>query len=160
MTIAIPPGVAALLADPATVKILATVDAEGFPHAVEKRSLHLAADGTLHYLELLESSVTNRNLVRSVWFDEKVAVALKGADGSTVQIKGRPIRTHISGPLFQHHYRRLLTEAPDQDLAAVWVIEPVEVIDQSLTARKAREDAEHPTFIHLDRLAVTEGNPS
>lgn len=157
MPVAISPEIAALLADPATVKILATVDGEGYPHAVEKQSLRLAEDGTLHYLELLESSNTNRNLVRSLWFDAKVAIALKGADGSTVQIKGRPIKTHIVGALFQRAYAELREADPDGDLAAIWVIEPLEVIDQSIATRRAREDALHPTFIHLDRLAITEG---
>jgi len=160
MPVAISPEIAALLADAATVKILATVDADGNPHAVEKRSLHLAEDGTLHHLELLESSQTNRNLVRSLWFDGKVAIALTGADGRTVQIKGRPIKTHIVGPLFQRAYAGLRAQDPDSDLAAIWVIEPLEVIDQAIAVRRAREDALHPTFIHLDRLAVAQGTTS
>jgi len=157
MPVTIPAEIAALLADPATVKILATVDAEGNPHAVEKRSLHLAEDGTIHHLELLESSNTNRNLVRGIWFDGKVAIALRGSDGRNVQIKGRPIKTHITGALFQRAYAALRAQDSKSDLAAIWVIEPLEVIDQGLEARRAREDGLHPTFIHLDRLATTEG---
>ena len=153
MTAALTPDIIALLDDDATLKVLATVDADGFPHVVEKRSLHYGGDGVLHYLELLETSATNRNLVRSIWFGGKVAIGLIGADGRTVQIKGRPVKTHITGPLYQRHYERSRALLGDVDLASVWVIEPDEVIDQSFGARKSREEALHPDFVHLDRLA-------
>jgi hypothetical protein len=143
----------ALLDDDTTRKVLATVDAEGVPHAVEKRSLHHGGDGTIHYLELLETSNTNRNLVRSIWFGGKVAISLNGADGRSIQIKGRPVKTHITGSLYQKHYERIRTLLGDVDLAGVWVIEPDEVIDQSFADRKSREETLHPDFIHLDRLA-------
>jgi hypothetical protein len=135
--------------DPATVKILATVDPEGVPHAVVKQSLHVAADGTLHYLELLETSTTNRNLVHSIWFDRLVTIALIGTD-RRVQIKGRPIKNHITGPLFQEHYQRIRERG---DLAGVWVIAPELVIDENLSSRRTVEAALHPSFIHLDRIA-------
>jgi hypothetical protein len=41
----------------------------------------------------------------------------------------------------------------DVDLATVWIIEPEEVTDQSFSARRREEEALHPTFTHLDRLA-------
>jgi predicted pyridoxine 5'-phosphate oxidase superfamily flavin-nucleotide-binding protein len=153
MTLSLPDDVIALLDAADTVKILATVDADGTPHAVEKQSLHAADDGTIHYLERLESSATNRNLVRAIWFDATVAIALRGSDGRTVQIKGRPVKAHITGPLFQSHYVRLREREGDADLAAVWVIEPTLVADQDLARRRAAEEAAHPTFIHLDRIA-------
>ncbi|WP_096704803.1 hypothetical protein [Magnetospirillum sp. 15-1] len=153
MTVSLSSDVVALLNAADTVKILATADADGAPHAVEKQSLHAAEDGTIHYLERLESSATNRNLVRAIWFDATVAIALKGGDGRTVQIKGRPVKAHITGALFQSHYVRLRETEGDADLAAVWVIEPTQVTDQSLARRRAAEEAAHPTFIHLDRIA-------
>lgn len=153
MTAPLSGDVVALLNAPDTIKILATVGADGFPHAVEKQSLHAAGDGTIHYLERLESSNTNRNLVRAIWFDGFVAIALKGSDGRTVQIKGRPVKAHITGSLFQSHYVRLREKEADADLAAVWVIEPTQVADQDLARRRTEEEARHPTFIHLDRIA-------
>jgi hypothetical protein len=153
MTAQLPGDVVALLNAPDTVKILATTGADGFPHAVEKQSLHAAGDGTIHYLERLESSTTNRNLVRAIWFDAHVAIALKGSDGRTVQIKGRPVKAHITGPLFQSHYLRLREQEGDADLAAVWVIEPTLVADQDLTRRRAAAEAAPPPIIQLDRIA-------
>ncbi|MBI1920990.1 MAG: pyridoxamine 5'-phosphate oxidase family protein [Geobacter sp.] len=142
-----------LLKDKETTKVLATLDADGFPHAVVKQSLQPGEDGNILYLELLESSRTNKNLVRSIWFDRKVAIALKGKDGRSWQIKGKPVKTHITGPLFQKHYTAVRKRLGDVDLAAVWVIEPEEVIEETFAARRAEEERKHPLFTHLDRLA-------
>jgi hypothetical protein len=156
MTTTLTPDIIALLDDDTTRKVLATVDADDVPHVVEKRSLHHGGDGTIHYLELLETSTTNRNLVRSIWFGGKVAISLSGGDGRSVQIKGRPVKIHITGPLYLRHYERIRALLGDVDLAGVWVIEPDQVIDQSFAARKSREETLHPDFIHLDRLAIQE----
>lgn len=153
MTATLSPDVIDLLNAADTTKVLATVDAAGVPHAVVKHSLHLGDDGNIHYLELIESSSTNRNLVRSIWFDRQVAISLIGRDGRTVQIKGRPVKIHITGPLFLEHYSRLRASDENADLAGVWVIEPDSAIDQDLATRRAAEAARHPHFIHLDRLA-------
>jgi hypothetical protein len=154
MTDLLSPKLRELIADNSTVKIVATVDGDGRPHAVLKASLHVADDGRLHYLEKIETSATNRNLLRALWFGGGVAIALVAPDGRSVQIKGRPIKIHITGPLFLRHYQELRARDGDADLAAVWVIEPDEVIDQDLAARRAEEEARHPSFVHLDRLAV------
>ena len=45
MTVVLTPEIIALLDDDNTHKILATVDGDGVPHAVEKRSLHHGGDG-------------------------------------------------------------------------------------------------------------------
>jgi hypothetical protein len=142
-----------LFADAESTKVLATLDEHGFPHVVVKQSLQVGEDGNLLYLELLESSRTNKNLVRSIWFDQKVAVAVKGKGGESYQIKGKPVKTHITGPLFLQHYREIRERLGDVDLAAVWVIEAEEVIDENFAARQAQETERHPFFTHLDRLA-------
>ncbi|MDR1367098.1 MAG: pyridoxamine 5'-phosphate oxidase family protein [Candidatus Accumulibacter sp.] len=142
-----------LINDPETVKVLATVDAKGNPHAVVKKSLHAASDGTIHLLEILEASASQRNLTASLWFERCVAVLLFHGDGRQVQIKGKPVHCHVSGPLFLDHYARLRERLGDVDLSGVWVIEPDEVIDESYAARKDWQQSEHPVFIHLDRIA-------
>jgi len=152
MPVSLTPEILSLLDDPSTIKVLATVDAEGVPHAVVKQSLHAGPNGRLHYLEVIESSRTARNLVRSLWFDQTVAVVLAAADGRSVQIKGRPVKNHVSGPLFLHHYQRVRDLYGDVDLAGVWEIEPLQVLRQGLPERIAEESARHPTFVHLDRL--------
>ena len=142
-----------LFNDPDTVKVLTSVDAQGNPHAVIKKSLHAADDGTIHCLEFLETSHTARNLTRALWFERRVAILLFGKEGRQVQIKGRPQKYHISGPLFLRHYEAMNEGPADVDLAGVWVIEPEEVLDEDFATRKAREKSKHPSFIHLDRIA-------
>jgi hypothetical protein len=162
MSAILDPEVIDLLHDPSTTKVLATVDRDGRPHAVVRDSLHHGGDGTLHLLELLESSTTSRNLLASLWFDRKVAISLHGTDGRSVQIKGRPVKTHISGALFQHHYVKVRETLGDVDLAAVWEIVPEEVRDESFASRKARQDIDRPHLIHLDRITkphVGRGTP-
>jgi hypothetical protein len=103
-------------------------------------------------LELLETSRTNRNLVRSIWYDRRVAILLKGQDGRSFQIKGLPVRAHVSGPVFQKHYSEVRARLGDVALAAVWVIRPDEVLDETPDVRRKEEQAAHPSFTHLDRL--------
>jgi hypothetical protein len=154
MSVALTQDLIDLVNDPSTVKVLVSVDAGGVPHASIEDSLHVAAGGTLHYLEPLESSPTNRNLVYGIWFDRTVAIALVGAGGRRVQIKGRPVKNHITGPLFLEHYGRTRERG---DLAGVWEIVPEQVIEQDVEARS--ESERHPTFIHLDRIARSSAAP-
>lgn len=135
-----------------TVKVLTTVDEHGVPHSVIKGSLALGEDGNLIVLELLESSHTNRNLVRSIWYDRKVSILLKGEGTVSYQIKGIPVKAHVAGPVFQKYYAAIRERLGDVDLSAVWVIRPDEVINESPAVRRREEEAKHPTFIHLDRL--------
>jgi hypothetical protein len=141
-----------LLGNPQTFKVLTTVDAKGVPHAVVKESLTLGEDGNILVLEWTESSRTNRNLVRSIWFDQTVSILLKGEGPVAWQIRGLPIKAHVSGPVFQKHCVALRARLGDVDLAAVWVIRPEEVIDESPSVRHEEESTSRPTFIHLDRL--------
>ncbi len=141
-----------LLQDESTVKVLTTVDEHGAPHSVVKGSLTLDDDGNLIVLELLESSRTNRNLVRSIWYDRKVSVLLKGTGTVSYQIKGVPVKAHVAGPVFQKHYVAIRKRLGDVDLSTVWVIKPEEVINESPSVRRDEEQAKHPVFIHLDRL--------
>lgn len=154
MAVQIDKEVAELFSDRDTVKVLATTDAQGVPHAALKQTLHLDEDGNLVYLELLESSKTNKNLVWSLWFDRSVSIALGGKNRSSYQIIGKPIKTHITGPLFKKYYVKIRDQFEGKaDLAAVWIIKPEQVINQTFFARKVEEEARHPTFKHLDLLA-------
>ncbi len=143
-----------LFRDSETVKVLATVDENGSPHAVVKQSIEPGEDGNLVHLELLESSRTGKNLLRSLWFGRKVSVTVIGKGGRSYQIKGRPVRSIIAGPVFRQNYEKIRERDPDADLAAVWIIEPEEVIDESFSVRLAEEKAAHPLTLHLDRIAV------
>lgn len=141
----------AAFGDERAVKVLATVDADGTPHAVVKGSLRLRADGTLVHLELLESSHTNKNLLRALWFGGRVAVTVVRGLRSW-QIIGRPVRAHVAGPSFQEEYVRVRERLGDVDLAAVWELQPETVVDQSPVRRRREEEEAHPGFLHLDRI--------
>ena len=145
--------VIAIINDSETVKVLATVDQDGNPRATFKQSLAVGEDGNLFFLELLESSQSNRNLVRSIWFNRKVTVTVRGKTGQSYQIKGRPVRNIIAGPVFEQKYVEVRERLGDVDLAGIWIIEPEEISDQTYKARKATEEAAHPFFLHLDRIA-------
>ena len=153
MTVQLPRELVELLADPESLKALATVDESGTPHVVVNNSLHLAEDGNILLLELHETSRTNHNLVRAIWFEQKVSIAVTGAGQKSYQIKGRPIRVHVTGPLYQKHYRELRRHLGDVDLSGVWVIEPLEVINEHFLSRQREEEKKHPFFRHLDRLS-------
>lgn len=140
-----------LLADRATTTVLATIDENGFPHAVAGVPLHTSDTGTLLYPEYFESSATNKNLTRSIWFDGVVSIALSNA-GKSFQIKGRPIKSHITGPLFFKFYEGIRATEGNVNLAAVWEIEPIEIIDESLATRRKYEETKRPFFTHLDRI--------
>jgi hypothetical protein len=115
--------------------------------------LHVGEEDKLVYLELLESSQTNKNLVGSIWFDRKVAVTLKGKNGVSYQIIGSPVKGIITGPEFQKYYVDIRKRLGDVDLATVWIIEPEKVTNQTFSVRKAEENARRPLFRHLDQLA-------
>jgi hypothetical protein len=152
MPIELPRELVELFYAPGTVKVLATVDDRGTPSAHVDPSLKLDPEGNVVHLERFESSRTNRNLVRSIWFDQPVTVTLSSHDGHAYEVQGVAVRAHVSGPVFQSHYAALRRQLGDVDLAAVWIIEPREVRDESSAARQRHEEEKHPTFVHLDRL--------
>lgn len=153
MAVTINEELAVMLGEADTVKLLVTTDEKGAPHAVVKNSLRLDEDNHLIYFELLESSQTNKNMVRSIWFNRPITVAVVGANGGSYQIKGKPLKAIVSGHSFRKYYEQIREENGDADLAAVWVIEPQEIVDQSFPARRQQEEASRPYFKHLDRLA-------
>jgi hypothetical protein len=141
-----------LLDDEKTTKVLATIDGHGFPHVVSGLPIFAGEQGNLLYLEYFESSVTNRNLTRSIWFDGNVAIALSNSAGKSFQIKGRPIKNHITGPLFLTYYQKIRAAQGNVNLAAVWEIEPLEIINEGQEAQREYESTTRPFFTHLDRI--------
>lgn len=141
-----------LLRDPAAAKILTTADSGGELHIVSDPSITLNDEGQIVYLELLETSQSNANLVSSLWFKRRVAL-YASSGGTAYLIKGYPVRSVISGPLFTRYYSETVKRNPDDDLSTVWLIEPEEVSNESYAYRKLKEREEHPLVMHLDRLA-------
>jgi Pyridoxamine 5'-phosphate oxidase len=146
----------ALFSSDDSTKVLATVNEHGYPNASAIPYIRVDDDGNLLYLELVESSLTQKNLVRGIWFDKKVSISVSDNNGQSWQIKGKPVKTLITGPVFLHHYRDMRQRLGDVDLSAVWVIEPEEVINENILVRHAEEELAHPVFRHLDRLVKTQ----
>lgn len=144
-----------LLDDSTFVGTIATLDESGAPYAVPSPFLRLNEEGQIVHLELLETSTTHRNLLRSIWFEHPVTVSISGNNGVVVA-KGRVHKVHVSGPVFSSYYREVRENLEDADLAGVWLIEVLEVIDETYAVRKVREEKYHPFFRHLDRLAYKE----
>lgn len=141
-----------LLKDKQTVKALASIDKNGKPHVSFKGSIDIDEDGNIFYLEILESSQTNKNLTYSIWFDKQVAITILGADRRSYQIKGIPQKVHISGPLFEEKYKQISEKLPGVGLAGVWIIRPEEVIEETFTVKLQEEKEKHPILGHLDQL--------
>lgn len=136
-----------------TVKVLGTVDEKGNPHVVIKDSMRLLDDGTIAYAEDFDSSRSNKNMVRSIWFDKLVSINVTDGEVS-YQITGKSVKCLITGPLFKEF---LIKERErfggDSDIQSVWIVSPIEVRNQTRMVRRKEEWNERPFFnIHLDRL--------
>ena len=152
MAISISSNARDMLENPSSLNVLATVGPDGKPHVICKGSVSVNADGQIEYLELIESSQTGKNMVYSIWNNKTVAVNVIEGHRS-IQIKGIPVRTLISGRRFEERYRHV-KEIFGCKLSAVWLIEPTEEIDENLKTRRETEEALHPILKHLDQVTV------
>lgn len=151
----LPKEVVDLINNPESIKIVATADDKGNPHCAVKDFFTVLEDGNLAFGEEFEGSTTNVNLVRAVWFDKNVELTIRGKDGITFQIKGKPCKYVYIGELFKRFYLAAREKwGPDSELAGVWVITPQEVKNETYEVRKKEEDEKHPFFRHLDRASV------
>jgi len=151
MSVQISDEIKAILAEKETLKALASVDRHGVPHVVFKGSIQVAPEGHLTYLEILESSQTNKNLVHALWFDKFITVNVVSKERRSFQIKGKPRKVHIAGPLFEAKYAEVTARLPGADLSGVWEIDPVEVVEQSFPVRLAQQKEKFPFIGHLDQ---------
>lgn len=147
----------AIINDPSSSKVLATVDREGVPHVVFKSSVHVNQRGYLEYWELIETSKSQSNMVNSIWFSRKVAFNIRQGERS-FEIIGRPERAIIAGREFEKAYNEARSRLGDVDLSTVWLVEPLAVKEETFEKRWKKEDEEHPILRHLDRVVVTERN--
>lgn len=151
----LPKEVVDLINDSESIKIVATADEKGNPHCAVKDFFTVLGDGNLAFGEEFEGSTTNVNLVGAIWFDRKVEISVRGKDGTTYRIKGKPYKYVYTGPLFKKFYLAAREKwGPDSELAGVWVVTPQEVKNETYGVRKKEEDEKHPFFRHLDRASV------
>jgi hypothetical protein len=143
-----------VLADPETIVALGTTGADGSVHVAFKGSFKIREDGNLEYDEVMESSLTNKNLVYSIWFGKTVSISILAGDRRSYHVLGKPVRALISGREFSERYGAVRKKLGDVDLSAVWIIEPVSAREQSFEKRRAEEEEAHPLLRHLDRLVV------
>lgn len=141
-----------MIENPSSLKVLATVGPDGKPHVVCKGSLSVNSDGQLEYLELIESSQTGKNMVYSIWNNKTVAINVTD-ESRSIQIKGIPVRALISGKRFEESYRHA-KESLGVDLSTVWLIEPIEEINENFEERRKTEESLHPILKHLDQITV------
>ena len=139
-----------IINNPKSIKVLATVDQKGIPHVVFKQSITVNEEGFLKYCEIIESSKTNQNMTNSIWHNKWVSINVLFGEQS-YQIKGKIYRAIIYGKEFEQDYVRI-KEAFQEDLSTIWLIEPLEVIDETFSARSADERSQHPLFQHLDQV--------
>lgn len=152
MPLRLPDKTVAALADPGSVKLISTVGPDGLPRTALKDSLRLLADGLLEYDELLETSETNKNMTRALWFDRPVAATVIDPGKNVTRISAVPVRCVISGAEYLKRYRELRARDPESDLAAVWRLRPVEAEAVDLASRRRAQERDHPLLTHLDRL--------
>lgn len=141
------------LDDPFAVKALATINEDGSPHVVFKNLMYTNQNGEIVLWELIESSKTNQNLVRSIWFDRKIAINVLCGNKKSYFIQGIPVRAIISGREFQKYYIEIREKYGKVDLSAVWIIKPESYKEKSLEKRVDEERAEHPLIMHLDCIS-------
>lgn len=151
MAISLSTEVIEAIRDKQSKKALATIDKHGIPHVVFKGSIDVDENGNIFFLELLESSQTNKNLTYSIWFDKTVAINVLTDQGKSYQIKGIPERVHIEGKLFEQKYKEVRARNPKSDLSGVWIIVPEDVREETYPVRLAEEEERHPIIGHLDR---------
>lgn len=142
-----------LINDYETIKVLATIDEKGQPHSILNQHVNVLEDGRLIYLELLESSRSYKNFTRSLWYDQKVSITVVGKNGANWRIKGKPEKIIVSGPIFEYHYKKIREKFGDFDLAAVCIIEPEDLVEESFGVQFENQQQNCPIFNHLDRLA-------
>ncbi|MDR0663990.1 MAG: hypothetical protein LBF86_00490 [Helicobacteraceae bacterium] len=134
------------------IKVLTTLDENGAPHSVCKGSLRWSGE-LIESWEILESSETNRNLTRAIWFDKPIAILLITPDKKTYQFSVKASRNIVSGKEFTRAYEAAQERYGGRAIAGVWRYEIVSVKDETPSTRIAEEQAARPYFVHLDQLA-------
>jgi hypothetical protein len=152
-----------LINDTNTIKAVATTDRNGIVHVVFKGSVSINKenyDGNIRFLELNETSQTNKNMIYSLWFKKLVSISILSADidseRKSYQIKGIPVKAIICGKEFEKTYSMVRKHlGTDADLSAIWIIEPQEIREETASIRRQIERTDYPLVGHLDRYTGT-----
>jgi hypothetical protein len=141
-----------LLRDPQSKKALSTVGADGVPHTVFKDSITVDTDGNIRFYEVIETSITNKNLVYSLWFNRLVSINVIGKDDTSFQVTGIPFRAIICGNEFEAAYMDLRKSLGENaDLSTIWIIKPESTRENTFQVRLREFTGNYPLIGHLDR---------
>ena len=135
---------------PDTLKSVTAVLKSGVPHTVYKGSLHVNDEGDIVFYDILESSKINEARVYSIWFEKLITVNILTEDRRSFEIIGRVKESITQGRKFEEVYKKLKQDR-DNDLNAIWVIEPIDVRNESFAYRKSEQERIYPFLKHLDR---------
>lgn len=125
--VSLPENVMKLVNDPATVKILATSDASGNVHAIQVGSLAAPSADMLIFGAILMKS-TGKNLEEMKASGKKMSILVSGGKES-YSISAAIKECQTSGPVVDGMNENL--KALHLHANGVWIVEPVEVFDQS-----------------------------
>jgi hypothetical protein len=144
--------VLSLMKEPQSKKALSTVGADGVPHTVFKDSITVDTDGNIRFYEVIETSITGKNLVYSLWFNRRVSINVIGKDDTSFHITGVPFRAVICGDEFEAAYADLRKSLGENaDLSAIWIIKPESARDNTFQVRLREFTGNYPLIGHLDR---------
>ena len=144
----LPKEVMEILSEPETLKVLTTTGENGNPHSVFKSSLIALDEETLGYLELIEVSRTNKNILLNLWGKKLVSVVLfNPKTGASYQIKAEPYKLVDQGPIWENFLDQVWQVMPDANPASVWLLKPREILNEGYQARLEEiETAYKPSF--------------
>lgn len=137
-----------------TYKVIATVNSDGIPHVTFKDLISINKNGEIVLCEIIDSSITNKNLVYSIWFNKKIAITLLARNNDSYLIEGIPVRAIVAGREFQRYYLYVKEKYGNIDLSTVWIIQPQLIREETLEKRREEEAYKHPIVNHLDRLII------
>lgn len=141
-----------ILNDYGTKKVIATVNEEGVVHVTFKDMIFISSNDTIILLEILERSITNQNLVYSIWFNKTVAINFLSRNGRSFHVQALPKRAIVSGKEFEKYYQMVQKQMGDVDLSTVWLLEIFEVKEKTLIKQIEEHKNKYPIINHLDRL--------
>lgn len=138
--------------DADTLKAVGTVDKNGVPHIAYKGSLHLNDQDQIVFYDLLENSKINENLVYAIWFQKKVVVHIITKDKKSYEIIGHPYQSVTAGREFEEVYKQIIEKDPENDLNAIWTIEPESAREESYHVRRKEAREQYPFLQHVDKF--------
>lgn len=135
-------GMLSIINNKDAIKIVATVNKEGEPHAVVNGSLSALDEETLAIPSIMDcQSQNHRNLMWSLWFNKKISIQVyHPGTGASFQIKGTPYRyiMQYQDPIFRRFCELIRTDY-HTSLGGVFLIRPESCREQTLSARLKEE---------------------